>query len=965
MSEHSQSDLLPLEAVPAALHEELTVACQKYLEQPGVDSAAPWPQGLEAADVARVWACSRFVARWCIQRPQAWGELAGGGWLSTQPPQQPVAERLREALAGCEDDAAVMRELRGLRNREMVRIAWRDIAGVAELEVTLEDLSALADGCIDAALDYAHQHLAQKYGEPRSREGEPQRLVVVGMGKLGGRELNFSSDIDLILAFPEAGQTDGARCLDNEVFFTRVGQKLVSLLNERTADGFVFRVDTRLRPFGDSGPLVLSFAGMEAYYETHGRAWERYALIKARPVAGDREQGEVLMSLLRPFVYRRYLDYGSIESLRELKQMIEREVKRKGLEHNIKLGRGGIREVEFVGQVFQLIRGGHDRGMQIRRIIPVIQRLGERGLLAPHMVRHLDAAYRFLRVVENRLQQLDDQQVHELPDDPLEQTRLAYAADCENWEELSRRLRVHREHVAQEFSQVFESPQTEEDNGEDQELLSLWEQSLDEERALEVLAETGMEAPAEALRRLQALHDGGLYRNLTETARGRLARLMPLLIGAAGATRWPDRALERLLGIIESIARRSNYLMLLAENPMTLSQLSRLVSASPWIAAQIARYPVLLDELLDARTLYQPPEREALGEELDELLANCEDLEEQMDMLRRFRGASVLRVAAADVVGNMPLMRVSDYLTEIAEVILERVLTLAWQQVSERYGEPWCRDGDELRPARFAIIGYGKLGGLELGYGSDLDLVFLHDSQGEAQMTRGAREVDNPVFFARLAQRLVHLLSTPTAAGVVYETDLRLRPSGDAGMLVNSVESFRDYQLQKAWTWEHQALVRARVVGGDEFIAEDFAGVRAEVLAQTRDVAELRREVREMRERMRSNLDRSVEELFDLKQGAGGIADIEFVVQYGVLAWAKKYPAVLEVTDNIRLLETFAGHDLLPRDDCAFLIRAYRAYRSRLHECSLQEAPEQVSVAEMEDFREGVSRIWRELLEAE
>ena len=961
----NQSHPLPLEGVPEVLHEELVVAGQQYLEQPGVDSAAPWPQGVDGATVAKVWACSRFVTRWCIQHPEDWAALAAGGWLSEQPPEQPVAERLREALAECEDDAAVMRTLRVFRNREMVRIAWRDIAGVAPLEQTLEALSALADACIDAALDYAHTSLAKKYGEPCSREGEPQRLVVVGMGKLGGRELNFSSDIDLILSFPEPGQTDGERCLDNEVFFTRVGQKLVSLLNERTGDGFVFRVDTRLRPFGDSGPLVLSFASMEAYYETHGRAWERYALIKARPVAGDLEQGEALMTLLRPFVYRRYLDYGSIESLRELKQMIEREVKRKGLEHNIKLGRGGIREVEFIGQVFQLIRGGHDRGMQIRRIIPVIQRLGERGLLAAHMVQHLDAAYRFLRRVENRLQQLDDQQVHELPDDPPEQARLAFGSGCTDWDTLASELRVHREHVAQEFSQVFESPQTEEDNGEDQDLLSLWEQSLDQDRALEVLTEAGMQAPEESLRRLQALHDSGLYRNLTETARSRLARLMPLLIGAAGATRWPDQALGRLLGIIEAIARRSNYLILLAENPMALSQLARLVAASPWIAAQIARYPVLLDELLDTRTLYHPPDRETLGEELDEQLANCEDLEEQMDMLRRFRGASVLRVAAADIVGNMPLMRVSDYLTEIAEVILERVLAMAWQQVSERYGEPYCRDGDEPRPARFAIIAYGKLGGLELGYGSDLDLVFVHDSRGEGQMTRGAREVDNPVFFARLAQRLVHLLSTPTAAGVVYETDLRLRPSGDAGMLVHSVEAFREYQLQKAWTWEHQALARARVVGGDAHIAVDFAEVRAEVLGQARDLAGLKREVREMRERMRGNLDRSKDDLFDLKQGAGGIADIEFMVQYGVLAWAKDYPAVLEVTDNIRLLETFASHDLLPRDDCAFLIRAYRAYRAQVHECSLQEAPERVPVAEMQDYREGVRRIWRELLETD
>ena len=955
---------LPLEDVPAALHEELQRHWDDYLKAEGIDPAAPLPASVAPALVARVWACSRFVARWCLQYPQAFQALAADGWLSEEPPAQPVAERIREALAPCEDEAGLMRALRQLRNREMVRIAWQDIAGHAPLEQTLEALSALADGCVDGALQYLYRQLAESHGVPRDAGGNAQQLVVLGMGKLGGRELNYSSDIDLILAFPEPGQTDGARQLDNDAFFTRLGQKLVRVLNERTADGFVFRVDTRLRPFGDSGPLALSFQAMEAYYETHGRAWERYALIKARPIAGDLVQGEALMDLLRPFVYRRYLDYSSIESLRELKGMIENEVRRKGLQDNIKLGPGGIREVEFIGQVFQLIRGGHDRGMQIRRIIPVLQRLGERGLLAPHMVKDLDAAYRFLRTVENRLQQLDDRQVHELPQDEIERTRLAFATGCEDWAELQKTLGKHRQHVEQEFSQVFESPQTDGGNGDDDHLQALWEKGLNEDDALQALSTAGFEAPEETLRRIEALRGGSLYRTLSEKARQRMQSVMPLLIAAAGATRWPDRALERMLVIIESVARRSVYLALLAENPMALSQLARLSAASPWIADQIAHHPVLMDELLDARTLYKPPEREALADELDELLANCDDLEEQMDALRRFRGASVLRVAAADVVGSMPLMRVSDYLTEIAEVIVERVVRLAREQMAQRHGKPRCKDNGKVRAARFLVVAYGKMGGLELGYGSDLDLVFLHDSGGEKEQTDGDRPVDNAVFFARVAQRIVHLLSTPTAAGIAYETDLRLRPSGNAGLLVSSLDSFDDYQRNKAWTWEHQALVRARAVAGEEALAEGFAGVRARVLGQARDAEQLRADVVEMRERMRRNLDTSDSEWFDLKQGAGGITDIEFVVQYGVLAWAARYPAVLEVTDNIRLLERFAAEELMSAADCELLTDAYRAYRGNVHECSLQEAPDRVPVSELSEFREGVSAVWQKLLAA-
>jgi [glutamine synthetase] adenylyltransferase / [glutamine synthetase]-adenylyl-L-tyrosine phosphorylase len=924
-----------------------------------------WPDSLP-----RIWVASDFAARVCIRRPQLLAELVSGRVLDR--PLQPgeMAGRVRAAMERATDEATLMAGLRLLRQREMLRIAWRDLAGAASLDETLGDLTDLAEHCIDQAADWIHRRLAGRHGEPRDGDGRPQRLVVLGMGKLGGRELNFSSDVDLIFAYPAAGSTDGESPLDNQQFFTRLGQRLIRALDENTADGFVFRVDMRLRPFGDPGPLVMDFDTLEDYYERHGREWERYALIKCRVVAGDREAGRRLMGTLRPFVFRRYLDYGAFAALRDMKAMINREAARRSRGDDIKLGEGGIREVEFIGQAFQMIRAGREPTLQLRGIRPVLRRLAEQGLMPAFATEQLIAAYEFLRRTENRLQMAQDQQTHRLPETDPGRARLAFAMGYGEWTEFLRDLSRHRRRVHEHFNQVFAAPQGA-DRGDgrpddDQALLaSIWAGDRGAEKAEAVLADRGFKDPAKALEWIEDLRGSPACRALTATGRERLDRLMPLLLGAAAGTDNPDVVLTRLVTLVRAIARRSVYLSLLMESPMALSQLVKLCAASPWIADLLTRHPLLLDELLDPRSLYAPPDRAGLVRELDEELAQVpgEDMEQIMDRLRQFRQVQVLKVAAADIMGVLPIMKVSDHLTWIAEVVLEHVLSMVLEQLHARHGRPRCLLNGEPYEPGFAIIGYGKLAGLEMGYGSDLDIVFIHDSAGERQMTDGDRALDNSEFFARVGQRVVHVLGVYTGAGRLYEVDTRLRPSGTSGLLVSSLRAFEQYQETRAWTWEHQALVRARPVAGDARIAEAFLELRRRILGICRDRKRLRREVREMREKMWSEHASRAADRFDLKRDPGGIADIEFMVQYWVLAHACDHPPLLDYPDNIRILERLVATGVLADPDARFLTDTYRAFRDRIHRLTLQESPAVVDAAEFAEEREGVRAMWRRVME--
>ena len=965
------ADRPAIHSLPELLQPPVSNAWQDYLDNAAAQQLPTLTDPELLAEVPTVWAASNFVAVNLSRHPALLQELADGPLRQRYHPGE-LRSVVADSLAGVSDEANLGRRLRLIRRREMVRITWRDITARATLDETLLDLSELAEACVDLALARLYDWLCVKFGTPCNADGEPQRMVVLGMGKLGGHELNFSSDIDLIFAYPEPGETrDGPRALDNAQFFLRLGRQLIKALDEVTADGFVYRTDMRLRPNGSVGPLAISFDAMESYYQLQGRAWERYAMVKARVVGGDYQRGEELLAMLRPFVYRRYLDFGAIESLRELKETIRAEMRRKGMEENIKLGGGGIREVEFVVQAHQIIHGGRNPALQQRHLLGVLQTLGQTKLLPEHTVSQLDQAYRFLRQLENRIQQVDDRQLQQLPDSELDRARLVLGMNQPDWETLKATLDQQRQWVENAFEQVFSAPQRDdaEQDAEDS-VQTLWRQldSHADEDIIRLLDAAGFEGPAEMCRQLRALHQHRIFKAMSSNGRQRLDQLMPLAIGAAAGSPHPDATLERLLTIIESIGRRSAYLGLLVENPMALGQLARLCSASAWIAERIARHPLLLDELIDPRTLFAPPRKAGLQAELAQMSAALEptDLEAQMETLRRFQITNQLRIAAADVVGALPLMVVSDHLTELAEVSLDGALRAGWAQMTAKHGRPPC-ELDEQPEADgcitgFAVIGYGKLGGIEFSYGSDLDIIFLHAGT-QTGVTDGDKPIDSGVFYSRLVQRIVHIISTPTAAGRLYETDLRLRPSGASGLMVTSISAMQTYQQEQAWTWEHQALVRARPVAGDPAVGAAFEQIRSKVLSQPRDPQALRTEVREMREKMREHLGSRDPGRFHIKQDHGGVADIEFLVQYGVLRWAAEHPALIEWTDNIRLLDSLRAAGLLSAERSESLADAYREFRREIHRLTLAGLPAVVDNDAFEQQRAIVTEQWREWLE--
>jgi len=902
---------------------------------------------------------SEYVLNQGERHPQRLQELVDSGDLERVYTEDGYLKRLEIRLESVQDEATLHQQLRIFRQREMVRIIWRDLSGWADLAETVRELTALADCCVEQALNKLYQWQIQLLGTPLDEHGKAQQLIVLGMGKMGAGELNLSSDIDLIFTYPEEGETQGARKnLTNEEFFTRLGRKLIQALDNVTVDGFVFRVDMRLRPFGESGALVASFDAMEDYYQTQGREWERYAMIKARPVTGSEQDKKAISELLRPFVYRRYLDYGMFDSLREMKSMIAGQLHLKGMEDNIKLGAGGIREIEFIGQVFQLIYGGRDKSLQQRPILTILELLADRKLLSDYAITALNNAYVFLRRTEHRIQAWADQQTHLLPKDNEAKTRLATSMGFANWTVFATTLNEHRQQVHEHFEQLLTAPQADDDNTETIALLT-----ADEAEVVAYLEKWGYHEPQQSQQTIDKLLEQNSVKNLSHTGRGRLKKLLPLLVQAAAGTEQPDVCLKRMMPLLESIMRRSAYMSLLVENTLALSQLVKLCAASPLISHQLARYPVLLDELLDPRSLYEVPGREQQKELLNQFLSVAEetDLEQQMNLLREFRQIATLHVAAADVTEVLRLMRVGDQLSELAEIQLERVLQLAWLYLISRHGLPPGADADDMSCCGFSVIAYGKLGGLELGYGSDLDLVFVFDDAREGT-TNGDKPVDLMVFYTRLAQRMIHLLNTVTAGGVLYEVDMRLRPRGNSGLLVSPIAGFADYQKNEAWTWEHQALVRARCVAGDKRLAEQFSNIRQQVLSNPREESELVKQVSEMRQKMRQQLDKSTEGLFDLKQGIGGITDIEFMVQYAVLAWSSSLPDLMVYTDNIRILDALVATGKLSQQEGTMLADAYRYYRSEANHCVLQEQPAVLPEAKVADFKQQVKTIWQRWL---
>jgi len=924
-----------------------------------------WSEGLlqltpsQQQELKTVLGLSDYVATQLSRHPEWIRSLFASDLQQIE--RQSFDTELHAKLASATSEDMAKAVLRRFRNYQMVRLAWRDFLDYASLEESLLDLSALAEALVICARDWLYKEMCTQYGTPMDKAGTPQPLLILGMGKLGGRELNFSSDIDLIFTFPEHGETvGGRRSLDNQQFFIRMGQRLVNLLDQISVDGFVFRVDMRLRPYGESGPLVVSFSGLEDYYQEQGRDWERYAMVKARALGPWTHFSDELHSMLRPFVYRRYIDFSAIESLRKMKQLIAQEVRRRQLTDNIKLGAGGIREVEFVVQSFQLIRGGREPALRQQSLFGAMDTLYSLGQFEYMAVDELKHSYLLLRRVENLLQAIDDKQTQTLPNNPLDWARLCYVLDMANETDL----RTHIEAAMAKIHRHFKATVGGEEGEEKAEhwTAQLWNVQQDD-HAIALLAEQNIEDP-QLWPLLSRWRETVTKRSIGPRGRETLDKLMPRLLEELLNQPSPSAAFEPVSKVLEQILTRTTYLELLCENPGARQQLVSLCCASPWIAAQLAKFPMLLDELIDPAHLYDTTSLDDYPSELRQYLLRVpeDDMEQQMEALRQFKLSQQLKIAAADVTGVLPVMQVSDHLTFLAEAIIEQVVMQAWQQIAQRHGVPAYLEGNDTG---FAVIGYGKLGGIELGYGSDLDLVFLYEAHASManSLTNGDRPIEVGHFYLKLAQRILHLFSTRTTSGELYEVDMRLRPSGASGLMVSEITRFGEYQADEAWTWEHQALVRSRFVFGDNSLAVKFSRIRASVLEKPRDKDELKKAVREMRQKMRDHLLKASEGIFDLKQSPGGIADIEFIAQYLVLANAHEYPELSIWSDNVRIFGVLAELELLPIMSAQHLTQSYCWLRDENHRLTLQQKSGQLPYIEVAEHAERVLSIYRTVLD--
>ncbi|WP_417880044.1 bifunctional [glutamate--ammonia ligase]-adenylyl-L-tyrosine phosphorylase/[glutamate--ammonia-ligase] adenylyltransferase [Vibrio sp.] len=869
-------------------------------------------------------------------------------------------QELQQRLSQCGNEIEFLHQLRLFRRQEMVVIAWRDFLQQWPLETSLQHLSMLAEAMIVEAYQWQYKACCEEWGTPCNAQGEAQPMLIIGMGKLGGAELNFSSDIDLIFTYPENGETQGKRrSLDNAQFFTRLGQRVIKALDQTTFDGFCYRVDMRLRPFGESGPLVMSYAALEDYYQEQGRDWERYAMVKARVMGCEMyPQYQELRQMLRPFVFRRYIDFSAIQSLRRMKSMISAEVRRRGLSNNIKLGAGGIREIEFIVQVFQLIRGGREPSLQGRGLLETLTAIDDLGLLESHEVQTLRESYLFLRRLENLLQAIGDKQTQTLPDDELDQQRLAFAMSMPDWSSLIQTTFQHMQNVHQVFVDLIGEEEESEDSVAPH-FVEMWDMATEADVLETILQQdVGSEHATSLAEVIVPFKQDLAKKTLGPRGREVLVRLMPKVFEAVFAHKDAQFGLARVLHLLNRIVTRTTYLELLEEHPGALKQLVRLCTASPMISEKLGRYPILLDELIDPQQLYNPIELHQYRSELRDFLARIpeDDMEQQMEALRQFKQICILRIAAADIAGVLPVMKVSDHLTYLAEAIVDAVVQQAWLQLTEKYGEPSHLADREGRG--FAVVGYGKVGGWELGYNSDLDVVFLHDCPTNVYTT-GQKEIDGRQFYLRLAQRIVHIFSVRTPSGILYEMDTRLRPSGVSGLLACTTETFEEYQLQQAWTWEHQALVRARVIYGDSQLAESFSRIRHKVLTQVRDAEKLRQDVSNMREKMREHLSAKKPGRFMLKQDKGGITDIEFLVQYLVLQYSHTHSPLTQWSDNVRILEKAAEQGLMSKQGREQLTEAYTCLRNETHRRNLLNLDADVDDALFIEQRECVIDHWQ------
>ncbi len=916
-----------------------------------------------------IWYASPFIKRVCVSQPIWLQALFRNDELCVDFDKEAYRHQFSELITHADNVESAQQKLRQKRAAAFARIAWRDLQQYTNVQQTLYELSAFAEVCIQETLQWCFEWLQSRSSTSAFEKKLPQRIVIFALGKLGGSELNFSSDIDIVFAYaddPKYTQDQAGKAIE---FYIKVVQLFIKIISEQTQDGFVFRVDTRLRPFGNSGALIPSFLSIDQYFQTHGRDWERYAWMKARVIAGDRHIGEGFLQEITPFIYRRYLDYGAIQSLREMKILIDAKAQHNSAKENLKIGFGGIREIEFIAQMFQLIYGGRDSSLHIRSTLQAIKQLELQGLLNSDWAEKLTAAYLFLRKAENGLQVREDQQIHSLPTDSQSRLHYAYLLGMQNWQEFYSEYKRHTAAVNSIYQSLLKSDDNEKQNAhEKSKFEKAWLQINDKKYCLDSLIDSFVDDAEYIYTQLYNFSKSSLVQKLIPVARARLDRFMPIFLQQLLQFEDSKIVFDRFLNILKKIVQRSTYISLLIENKNKLSKIFRLIEASPWIAQYIAIHPLLLDEILSIDESYEPPTIIEMQQQLSIGTENTSnDLEKYMQQLREFKHSQAIQIAAADIVENYPIMKVSDHLSWLAETCISNAVRYAYHDLIKKYGEPRCVLNDQAYTPKVLIIEYGKLGGLELGYDSDLDIVFLHNSEGMNCETCGGgvdgnKKIHNDIFFTRLVQRTIHILSTVTSSGKVFETDLRLRPYGESGPIICSIYAYENYLMEEAWLWEHQALVRARAITDSQELNDKFVKIRQNILCQTREVRDVQTSIIEMRNKMMNAHKSNSKSGLNLKKDAGGLIDIEFIVQFLVLSYSCKYPQICEYTDNVRILDACAEVGLLERQNAEELKEIYLKFREYMHQLSLKLLPGAQDMSVFSKERNVVQKIWASLL---
>lgn len=916
-----------------------------------------------------VWYASPFIKRVCLSQSQWLQTLFSERELHCDFNKEIYRKQLHQVVSDSDSIEAIQHHLRVKRAAAFARIAWRDLQHYSIVQQTLHELSAFAEICAQETLQWCFEWVRSRPSASEFVKQLPQRLVIFALGKLGGSELNFSSDIDIVFAYAddvEHTQEQAGKAIE---FYLKVVQLFIKILSEQTQDGFVFRVDVRLRPFGNSGTLVPSFLSIDQYFQTHGRDWERYAWMKARVIAGDRHVGEQFLDEVSPFIYRRYLDYGAIQSLREMKALVDTKAHQESAKENLKIGYGGIREIEFIAQMFQLIYGGKDSSLRIRSTFQALKQLEEQGLLDTDCIEKLTDAYLFLRKAENGLQLREDQQIHSLPVEDKQREHFSYLLGMQNWQEFYSDYEEHVNIVNDLYQSLLESDdQNDKDNIEKSEFEKIWLQIDEKEYCFDELRVSFSVDAEHICTQLSNFSQSSLVQKLIPVARQRLDYFIPIFLQQLIQYKQPKIVFDRFLNILKKIVQRSTYISLLIENEYKLSKIFSLIQASPWVSQYLATYPLLLDEILSMDEDYQPPSMLEMQQQLHASLQNNEEgLESYMQRLREFKHSQAIQIAAADVIEDYPIMKVSDHLSWLAETCINSAVHYAYRDLVEKYGEPRCEEDTNHFTPEVLIVEYGKLGGLELGYGSDLDIVFLHNSVGMHCETVGSeseasKKIHNDIFFTRLVQRAIHILSTVTSSGKVFETDLRLRPHGESGPIVSSIKAYENYLMNDAWLWEHQALVRARAISNSKKLNNEFERIRQKILCLTRKVCDVQTSVIEMRNKMLDAYASSSKEGVNLKKDIGGVIDIEFIVQFLVLSYSSEHPQICKHTDNVRILDACAGVGLLEQGSSEELKEIYLKFRKYLHQQSLKLLPESQDMTVFASERDTVQKYWTSLL---